>query len=502
MSKYIFIFIFFSGLLCQNFDNKPAHRFHQDIMHREKLIVERNDFRDEGELLQFIESTMQTHLIPGLSVSIVKNNNIVWEKYLGYANIANNILVDGNTMFILSSISKTITATALMQLFESGFFNLNDDINDYLSFSVIHPDYPLVPITFKMLLSHTSGINDNWNVMSYYNGDSDLELGYYLSQYFVPEGELYNSDLNFTNSMPGTNYIYTNNGVALIGLLVEQISGQSFNDYCIENIFEPLSMNNAFWFLSEINNLNQVASPYQVTGGSGDSCFIIGCGVYDQSNPCFCDSACIDYGDCCFDYEDICGEDGTGSNLGALTEYENYGYSDYPSGQLRTTSNNLAKFMSVYMNDGTYGGVRILDSETIELMKTIHYPGLNPTQGLTWYYKNENDRYLFGHNGGDVGSSTDMFISFSDNLGIVLLTNSNNYNAMIQIENALFAFAEETNFEIMGDINSDGIINILDIVQAVNLVLVNEYNYNGDLNEDGVVDILDLVQLVNIILNN
>ena len=80
MNKYIFIFILFSGLLSQGFDNKPTLRFHQDIMHREELIVVRNDFRNEEELLQFIESTMQTHLIPGLSVSIVKNNNIVWEK--------------------------------------------------------------------------------------------------------------------------------------------------------------------------------------------------------------------------------------------------------------------------------------------------------------------------------------------------------------------------------------------------------------------------------------
>jgi len=501
MNKYLIIILFLSNLLSVTPDGQVPNRIRSDFNLRENF-TEINNYRDEDELLQFIESTMETHLIPGLSISIVKDGNIVWGKHLGHANIINNILVDENTMFILSSISKTITATALMQLFEDGLFNLNDDIDNYLPFNVNHPDYPLVPITFKMLLSHTSGIKDNWSVMTYYNGDSQLELSYYLNQYFTVGGEFYSSNLNFTNSFPGTNYAYTNNGAALIGLLVEEISNQPFNDYCNDNIFEPLSMDNAFWFLSEIENLNQVASPYQVTGGAGDSCYIIGCGIYDQSNPCFCDSACVDYEDCCFDYEEICGENGTGSSPGNLTEYENYGYSDYPSGQLRTTSNNLAKFMSAYMNHGVYNGVRILDSETIELIKTIHYPTVNSMQGLIWYYKNDNGRTLFGHNGGDLGSSTDMFLSFTDNLGVVLLTNSNNYDAMIQIENAVFDFAEENDFTITGDVNQDGVINVLDIVQTVNLVLGSEFEQNSDLNEDGIVNVLDIVQLVNIILNS
>ena len=503
MNKYVSIFLFFTSLFSQIPDNQVSYRTRQDFKSCEQSITEINNYRDEDELLQFIELIMITHQIPGLSISIVKDENIVWEKYFGYTNISDEIIVDENTMFILSSISKTITTTALMQLFEQDMFLLDDDIANYLPFNIIHPDYPNIPITFKMLLSHTSGIKDNWNVMTYYDGDSELELGYYLEQYLTSGGEFYDSNLNFTNTMPGTNHRYTNNGVALIGLLVEEISNQLFNEYCSENIFEPLSMNNAFWFLSEIDNLDQVASPYQVTGGSGDSCFIIGCGIYDQSNPCFCDSACIYYGDCCSDYNDVCGESGTGSSSGNLTEYENYGYADYPSGQLRTTSNDLAKFMSAYMNDGVYDGVRILEAETIELIKTIHYPAVNSMQGLMWYYKNENGRTLFGHNGGDVGSSTEMFISFSDSLGVVLLTNSNNYDAVIQIENAIFDFAEETDFTITGDINNDESVNVLDVVILVNHILslaVEEID-GADINNDSNINVLDVVQLVNIILN-
>jgi len=502
MYKYVVIISLVNSLFSQNINDELLNRDKYNFTSRQESISESNNYRDEEELLQFIESIVQTHLIPGLSISIVKEGSVVWEKYFGYANIDENIFVDENTMFILSSISKTITATALMHLFEQNLFMLDDDIDDYLPFNVNHPIYPFVPITFKMLLSHTSGIKDNWSVMPYYDGDSPLELNYYLNEYFTPGGEFYNSNSNFTNSTPGANYNYSNIGAALIGLLVEEISSQPFNEYCNENIFEPLGMDNAFWFLSEIENLDQVALPYQLTGGSGNTCFEIGCGVYDASNPCFCDFACIDYGDCCPDYEEICGEDGIGSSPGNLTAHENYGYSDYPSGQLRTTSNNLAKFMSIYLNDGIYNGVRILNSETIELIKNTHYPTVNSQQGLIWYYKNANGRTLFGHNGGDVGSLTEMFISFSDNIGVVLLNNSSNYDALIQIENALFDFAEETDFVTIGDINEDDIINVQDIILVINLVLNNEYDYIADLNNDDLINIQDIVLLINIVLDN
>ena len=135
------------------------------------------------------------------------------------------------------------------------------------------------------------------------------------------------------------------------------------------------------------------------------------------------------------------------------------------------------------------------------MIKSIPYPNINSWQGLIWYYKNSNGRNLFGHNGGDTGVSTEMFISTSNNLGVIILSNSSNYNALIQIENAVFDFAEEADFPILGDINSDGIINILDVIAIINIILnSNEFNVLADVNVDGNIDILDIVQVVNIIL--
>ena len=124
---------------------------------------------------------------------------------------------------------------------------------------------------------------------------------------------------------------------------------------------------------------------------------------------------------------------------------------------------------------------------------------MNSSQGLIWYYKNNNQ--LFGHNGGDLGSLTEMFLSFTNNLGVVILSNSSNYSAIIQIEDAIFNFAQENEFSMIGDINSDSLINIQDIILTVNLILSNEYSGSVDLNTDNAIDILDIVQLINIILN-
>ncbi len=446
--KYLSLFIIlkFSTF---SFGNQNFNRTSQEVINLDKYSLQTNNFRDETELFNFIESIMTTHFIPGMSISIAKGGNIVWNNHFGYANINENTLVDENTMFILSSASKTITAAALMHLFQQDLFMLNDDVADYLPFNVNHPDYTEVPITFKMLLSHTSGIKDNWNFMPYYSGDSSLELNYYLDQYFTPGGDFYDSNLNFTDYAPGTGFSYSNNGVALIGLLVEEISGQSFNEYCIENIFNPIGMDDAYWFLSEIENINKVAFPHQLAPGLTSS----------------------------------------------LSVLENYGYSDYPAGQLRTTSNNLAKFMITFMNNGMYNGIEILNPETIELMKTVHYPNAASDQGLIWYYRYFNEETVFGHSGGDLGSATDMFISFSNDIGVVILSNSS-HGEMAQIGNAVFEYAEETDFTSTGDLNSDEIINNEDISILINLILAREYIFIGDLNTDNNLDIFDLLHLI------
>ena len=158
--------------------------------------------------------------------------------------------------------------------------------------------------------------------------------------------------------------------------------------------------------------------------------------------------------------------------------------------------------MAAYINYGEYNGIRVLETETVELIKTIQNPSLDSQQALIWYYKNQDNRLLFGHNGGDIGSLTELFISVADDIGVIVLCNTSNYSAIIDIENALFDFAEETMFSQLGDINQDSFINIQDIILLINIVLDNGYNNLADINSDNIINIQDIVLAVNLILNN
>ena len=143
--------------------------------------------------------------------------------------------------------------------------------------------------------------------------------------------------------------------------------------------------------------------------------------------------------------------------------------------------------------------IMILNPKTISIMKTVHYPDAAHDQGLIWYYKILNERTLFGHSGSDKGSLTEMFISPSDNFGVVLLSNSRSHEGMALIENAVFNYAAETDFIASGDLNSDDEINNQDINALVNLIMAGEYTFLSDLNLDNKMDILDYLELVELI---
>jgi len=128
----------------------------------------------------FILTQMNQNHIPGLSACIIKRGAVVWRGNYGMANFTNNIPVSSTTVFMLASVAKTVTATALMQVYENGGYQLDDSINAHLPFAVRNPNHPDTPITFRMLLTHTSAIRDNWDVMPYVEGDPTIPLGRYL----------------------------------------------------------------------------------------------------------------------------------------------------------------------------------------------------------------------------------------------------------------------------------------------------------------------------------
>ncbi|MBT9147598.1 MAG: putative penicillin-binding protein PbpX [Syntrophomonadaceae bacterium] len=321
-------------------------------------------------LNSFIKQEMESKRIPGLSASIIKDDEIIWVNSFGYANIANQIKVSGETIFMVASVSKPVVATAIMQLYEKGRLDLDDNVNDYLPFQVINPNYPNEHITFRMLLAHTSSINDNDYEVYSWGKDSPVALGDFLRDYFVPGGEHYSEVENFHKSKPGTYYDYSNVGFALLGYLVENISGKPFDEYCKENIFIPLGMTSTAWKLKDID-ISRKAVPYNT------------------------------------DWQ----------------PYQHYTFADYPAGQLMTTINDISNFLLAYIRGGAINGRQLLLSSTIELMKDRQFTEVQNVFGLGWYYDSRIGQELFGHIGIEMGIRTVMFFNPETNIGGIILSN-------------------------------------------------------------------------------
>ena len=192
----------------------------------------------ENSLNQFILAKMQEAKLPGMSACIIKNGKIQWAKGYGWADIEKQIPVTPDTVFGVASISKSVTATALMQLYEQGRFGLDDAINQYLPFPVKNPKHPLATITFRQLITHTSSIKHGFEVAeaSRKSGDTFQPLGVFMHEYFVPGGRYY-SDEQFHTFSPGKRWRYSTLAFGLAGYMVEVISGVPFPEYCAKKSF-------------------------------------------------------------------------------------------------------------------------------------------------------------------------------------------------------------------------------------------------------------------------
>jgi CubicO group peptidase (beta-lactamase class C family) len=330
-----------------------------------------------SELDQYVLARMQTARIPGLAAVAVKADHTVFSGAWGEADVSLHRPVTTNTLFMLGSVSKTVTAVALMQLYELAKLKLDDPIDAVLGYQARNPKFPDNPITYRMLLSHTSSIEDGAHSFDYYvmDMDSPISLQALYDGYLKPGGAYYDaSNWNSTNA-PGTHYSYSNLGLSLAGLLVEKLSGMSLQDYCQQHIFAPLGMNESSFFLKGLDRTH-IAMPYSV--------------------------------------------DSSGNYVPAGY----YCYPDYPDGQLRTSASQLALFLMAFIQFGQSAGAHILMRATVEEMRKKQPAS---EEGLQWELETIGGRQLMGHGGSDLGVSTMMLFDPATGAGFVVLTNGNVY---------------------------------------------------------------------------
>ena len=353
-----------------------------NIIHKKTEILNEQEQPVNEDLFdRYIKILMRFAHKPSISVCIIKEDTVVWSKGYGLYNIEQNKQATPDTIYLSASISKTVTATALMQLWEQGLFDLDEDVNNYLPFSLRNPNHPDKPITFRMLLSHRSSLADDntyWVCLSYVPGDPEIP-DYphpWLMEYLLPNGSAYSPNI-WTKNLPGEAYAYANVGYSLIGFLVEIISGEKFDQYCKDHIFEPLEMYNTSFRLKDLN-ISNIAVPYS----------------YERRN---------------------------------YIPHPHYNmYVMYPAGSMRTSVEELSHFLIAHMNGGIWNNVTILNSSTVEIMHKAHYANDGKEKyGLGWTIQDKIFRKKeIGHGGGWPGVHTLMRFRPEDNTAVILFTNS------------------------------------------------------------------------------
>ncbi len=347
-----------------------------------------------------INSKMEKYHIPNATVSVVKDGVIVYKKGFGLADIENNIPVDADTtLFRIGSTSKLITWTAVMQLIETGRLDLNTDINRYLDIEISPQlESPLQktitePITMTHLMTHTSGFEDNPDMLFRLSEDELLPLNEYLINYqparIFPAGKV---------------AAYSNYGTALAGYIVERLSGQRFADYVEKNIFEPLNMNNSTYRQPPIlNSPARIAKPYRYINGS--------------------------YAEASFEY--------------IMLE---------PAGSMSSTALDMANFMIAHLSGGICNGGLILNEETLKEMHKQHFTYDPTLGGMTLGFMEGvfNDKEVLFHGGSTMLYNTGLYLVPEMNTGIFISYSGGNHLIHSEVFQEFMNFYYPAKAEIAG----------------------------------------------------
>ncbi len=339
---------------------------------------------------------------PGLAITVIKDNKVFWSYKYGYSDIEKKTAMNSDLIMNIASVSKTITTTAILQLWERGAVNLDDDINKYLNFKVANPNHPKKIITIKQLLTHSSSITESVEYgNSYLCGDPVMPLSDWLKNYFDINGKFYNEENNFHPWKPGENYKYSNIAFGLLGLIVEEVSKQPFNEYCKKNIMLPLKMDNSSWFINDLDTSELVKQYAKASEDNRNSEWVSKL-IKSQIE----------------DYFELC----------------NYSFYNYPDGLFKTTITELSHFMIAMMNEGKYNNHQILKPSTVSEMLTLQVKDYD-IQGLGWKKINYGTFSFWGHSGRDPGVRTHMYFNPDTKIGIILFQNNGEGSTIKLVEN-------------------------------------------------------------------
>lgn len=356
--------------------------------------------------MMLMEQIIAEHDIIGLALLVIRQGKIVCAQGYGLAQREARISMTCDTKCRAASISKPVTATALMQLYEQGKVALEADVNEYLNFPLRNPYFPNAPITLKQLLTHTSSLREGGKYDDFLAQTTQQVNPGPITEILLPEGR-FHQDVWSSDFPPGDpeGWEYCNLASGVLATVIERVSGEYFQSYCKTHIFEPLGME-ASYLAQELPPQSTLATIYR----------------YDEETGNFSPA-----------YDDY-------RNQPPLKiPYQQFplGYNGSlysPQGGLRASVKDLSKFLLMQMHQGQYKGVRILQPETVALMHQVHWTGYGEEgryrqKGLQFHITDHlvPGVMLIGHAGDAYGLIGNMYCDQAYQFGVIFLMNGGRF---------------------------------------------------------------------------
>ncbi len=349
---------------------------------------------------------------PGLAAAMVRGDEVIWQGGFGKADLETGAAMTSQTILNVGSVTKTVTATAVLQLAEQGRLDLDRDGNDYLDFPLRNPSFPDVPIRIRDLLVHSSSIlDDDRYARSYVCGDQQQPLRDWLASYFDGSTSAFHPWAPGTKSVLDGEDAYSNVAYGVLGHLVEIGSGMPYHRYFEERIFGPLGMKSSGFLLSDID-LGRHAVPYSTYAIIEDDLKGTSLEGHDprtilpRSKQPLQERVDSDQLPHCL-----------------------YSFGTPTDGLLRTSVLDLCRFLSLYIGRGETREKRILAPASID----IAFP--ESKAATTWWSygkKGVPNGPVWFHTGGDPGITSVIAVQPAKNIGLVIMRNYADDNDLIE----------------------------------------------------------------------
>ena len=323
---------------------------------------------NNAQLKDSITTILKKSNIPSAFVTVVSKDSILFKYEFGHSNITQNKNVDENNTFALGSISKTFTALAIMKLIKEGKLDLEDELKVVAPKVKFHNKWEEIhPIKIKHLLTHRSGFDDIHISSIIKERSTELTA---LDEVLIYENS-YNS-----NWKPGLVFSYSNPGYSILGYIIEEVSGLTYQQYITKNILFPLQMNNTNYFST--NTTSSLVTGFQ---RSND-------GIKPSKTP------------------KLIGES---------------------AGGIVSNGNDMSKLLQLFLDEKKQDSLGIITQKQATAMEQLHSDfeisnNINSGYSLGMYDRKFGDKKIEfkGHNGSIDGFSSDYIFSKQLNIGIAI----------------------------------------------------------------------------------